>query len=77
MLAGAFVIAWTQPGPGGQVRSGGEPCHVHADLGDDHLRGAFTDLRDRGQQLDLFGERETGLVDAGVQPGDHVGQVVA
>jgi hypothetical protein len=30
---------------------------------DDDLSGAFTDSRDRGQQADLRGEREAGLVD--------------
>jgi hypothetical protein len=40
------------------------------------LGGALTDSRDCRQQLDLLGEREGGLVDLGVQPGDHVREVV-
>jgi hypothetical protein len=54
----------------------GEPSHVDADFGDDDLGGAFTDPRDRGQQIGLLDERESGLVDAGVQSGDHVGEVI-
>jgi hypothetical protein len=58
------------------VRRGGKSGHVDTDLGDDDLSGALTDPRDRGQQLDRLGEREAGLVDAGVQPGDHVREVI-
>ena len=76
VLPGGLVVARAQPGPRRQVRRGGEPSHVDADLGDDDLGGAFTDPRDRGQQLGLLGEREAGLVDPGVQPGDHVREVV-
>jgi hypothetical protein len=32
---GGFVVAWAQPSPGGQVRRGGEPGHLHTDFGDD------------------------------------------
>jgi hypothetical protein len=32
-LAGAFVVARTQSGPGGQVLRRGELIHIHADLG--------------------------------------------
>ena len=76
VLSGGFVVSRTQPSPGGQVRGAREAGHVDADFGDDDLGGALTDPRDRVQQLDLLGERETGFVDAGVQPGDHVGQAV-
>ena len=60
----------------GAPRGPGALSHVDPYFGDDDLGGAFTDPRDRGQQLDLRAEREAGLVDAGVQPGDHVGEVV-
>ena len=58
------------------MRRSGEPSHVDPYFGDDDLGGPLTDPRDRGQQLDLRVEREAGLVDAGVQPGDHVGEVI-
>src|SRR6266540_6023891 len=45
-FAGRFVVAGGQPGPGGQVLGGGEPGHVHADLGDDYARDPFADTRD-------------------------------
>src|SRR3954453_14337616 len=35
------VVARGDPGPRGQVRRGGEPGHVGADLGDDGPRGLF------------------------------------
>jgi hypothetical protein len=40
-LATGAVVARAASGPGGQVRGGGEHRHVHADLGDDRLRGRF------------------------------------
>ncbi|MDQ3987747.1 MAG: hypothetical protein M3291_00835, partial [Actinomycetota bacterium] len=43
---------------------------------DDDLGRTLTDPRDRRQQLGLPGEREGGLVDPGVQPGDHVSEMV-
>src|SRR5438045_2348339 len=61
VLTGGFVVARAQAGPGGQVRRGGEPDHLDADLRDDHLSGALTDPRNRRQQLDLSSEREAGL----------------
>src|SRR5882762_1920379 len=76
VLAGGFVVPRTQPGPRRQVRRCGEAGHLDADLGDDDLGGALTDPRDRLEQRRLLDEREAGLVDAGVQPGDHVGEVV-
>ena len=54
---GGFVVARAQPGPGRQVRRGGEPGHVHPDLGDDHLGGPFTDSRDRPQQRAAAGRK--------------------
>jgi len=40
------------------------------------LRGALTDPRDGRQRRRLRDEREAGLVNAGVQAGDHVREVV-
>ena len=55
---------------------GGEPGHVDADLGDDHLGGPFTDPRDRAQQPQLLGERGEDLLDPVIQPVDHAREVV-
>jgi hypothetical protein len=76
VLAGGFIVAGAQSGPRGQVCCGGESGHVDADLGDDDPGGALTDPRDRGQQGALLGEREAGLIDTAIQPGDHVGEMV-
>src|ERR1700730_1094922 len=51
-FAGAFVIAWTQTGPGYEVGIGGKPGHVDADLGEDNLRRQGRNAGDRDQQLD-------------------------
>src|SRR3954462_5909952 len=56
-LAGALVVAGTEPGPGDQVAGGREAAHVDADLGDDDLRGQVTDAGDGAQQPDRLTER--------------------
>src|SRR3954465_14295488 len=56
-LAGALVVAGTEPGPGDQVAGGREAAHVDADLGDDDLRGQVTDAGDRAQQPDRLTKR--------------------
>jgi hypothetical protein len=45
-------------------------------LTDEDLGGALTDPRDRAQQAHLLAERGDHLLDLGVQPLDHPGQVV-
>src|SRR3954453_4909272 len=47
--------AWAQPGPGHQMRGGGETGHVQADLGDDQLGGFGTQARYLGQALQRAG----------------------
>src|SRR5439155_18473042 len=51
-LAGAFVVARAQAGPGAQMRGGGKPAHVGADLRQDDLGAEFADPRYRAQLLD-------------------------
>src|SRR5680860_222515 len=38
LAAGRLLDTRGEPGPRAQVSRGGEPCHVDADLGDDHAR---------------------------------------
>ena len=49
-LAGIFVLAWAQSGPGNQVPGGREAAHVATDLGEDRRRREDTDTGDRAQQ---------------------------
>jgi hypothetical protein len=56
-LAGRFVVTGRQPAPGGQAGAGGEPGHVAASLGHDHLGGALPDPGDRHQPGDDRRER--------------------
>jgi len=61
---------------GGQTRGGGEPGHVAAGLGDDHLAGAPADAGDGDQPGDEPPERRGRLRDQGVQLGDLAGEVI-
>jgi hypothetical protein len=58
------------------MRGGGEPRHVHPDLGDDHLCGSVTDPRDTPKQPQLPGERVGHLTDPDIEALDHPGEVV-
>ena len=49
-----------QLGPGHQVRGGGEPGHVQADLGEDDLRGVLADAGDLVEPLDRRQQRGVG-----------------
>src|SRR6185312_3573211 len=52
LLAGRLVVAWADPGPGGQVGGAGEEGpDVRADLGDDRGGGQLPDAGDGGQQV--------------------------
>jgi len=57
-LAGRLVVAGADPGPAGGVAVGGQPVHVGAELGDDHLAVAGREAGDRAQKLSLARERE-------------------
>src|SRR3989442_1048971 len=57
LFARRAVVAGALPAPGGQVASGGEDAHVGADLGEDVLRAAPPDARDRAQELNGRPER--------------------
>jgi len=58
-----------EPGPGGQVAGGGEPCHVQAGLGDDRGGEFQADARDLGQP-------RRGGQHPGVRPGVRVRDAV-
>src|SRR6266536_3001290 len=51
-LARALVVAWTHARPGSQVRPGRKTADVRADLGQDGLRHARSDARNRVQALE-------------------------
>jgi hypothetical protein len=53
-----------------------EPAHVDADLGDDHLGGAFPDPRDRQREGGGLIERGHQLVHRGIELDDHRGEVI-
>ncbi len=53
------------------MRRRGEPAHVGADLGQDHLRG---DRPDPGNGIQA-GDRRRELADPGIDPGLHGGDV--
>src|SRR5712692_9651153 len=53
-LACRFVVAWTHPGPTGQVVVSGKALHVYPDLSYDDLRHCLPDAGDRVQQLHRF-----------------------
>jgi hypothetical protein len=57
-------------------RGGGEPCHVAACLGHDHLRRAGADAGDRDQPGDDGGERLGRLGDQDVQLSDAGGEMI-
>ena len=59
LLAGGFLHAGCEPGPGCQVAGGGEPGHVQPDLGEDHRRGDWADAGDLIEPGDGAGERGT------------------
>ncbi len=48
-LAGAFVIARTHAGPGGEVCGGRKAAHVGAEFGEQRFSGAAPNARDRVQ----------------------------
>ena len=70
--------------PGAQVSRGGEPAHVHPDLGEDHGSGGGSDARDLIQARHGISERGDHFLDGGLQlgdvgaervdPGQHLGQ---
>ena len=53
-----------------QVCSGRKPAHVHADLGDDALRCAFADARDRVESVTGCRERGDHPIDFEIKGGD-------
>jgi len=64
LLAGRLVVARALPGPRREALVGREDRHVGPDLGEDVLRGAFSDARDRDQQRDgAHAERDKLLLD--------------
>src|SRR4051812_49713800 len=56
-LAGGFVVAGTDAGPGGEMRGGRECGHVAAGFGDQDFGGAALDAGDRAEQFDSGRER--------------------
>ena len=76
VLTSRFVVTGTQSGPRCQVRGAGEPGHVDADLGDDHLRCPFTDPRDGPQEPQWLGERGDHRLDPVIETLDHDREVV-
>ena len=60
-LAGALVVAWTQPGPGGEVARTGKAAQIGADLGEERLRRPPADARDRLQSLQFSLKRAQAL----------------
>jgi hypothetical protein len=75
-LAPGAVVARAAARPGGQVAGGREDRHVHADLGDDRLGGAFADPGDGVQPVTGRGERGDHLVHARVEADDRALQVL-
>src|SRR5262245_5749248 len=67
VFAGAFVVAGADARPTREMPVARKDAHVHADLGDDHLRGATLDAVD-GLKSGLFlGERRHQLLNPGAQ----------
>lgn len=58
------------------MSGGGELGHVHADLGDDALSGAFADSGDGVQPVASLSKRGDQIINAGVQDADRVFQMV-
>jgi hypothetical protein len=50
------MLPGTDPGPGGELRWGGERGHVRAGLGEDVLRSGRADPGDRGEQFPRPGQ---------------------
>jgi hypothetical protein len=75
-LATGEVVARAAPRPGSQVPGSREHRHVHADLGDDRLRGPLPHPGDGGQLVPGPSERGDHLIDAAVQGGDGALQVL-
>ena len=53
------------------MRGGGEPGHVHPDLGQDALGGPLADPGDGVEVVTGPDERDAGLADAGGEQGVH------
>src|ERR1700724_1525947 len=69
-LAGAFVVARAQAGPGAQMRGRGKPAHVGADLRPDNLGAQFADPRYRAQLLDGVTKGSQPGIDLPINRGD-------
>src|SRR5262249_16659995 len=62
VFAGAFVVAGADARPTREMPGAWEDAHVHADLGDDHLRSATLDAVDGLKSGLLLGERRHQLL---------------
>lgn len=65
-FSGGLAGLRAELGPRHQVRVGGEAAHVHADFGDQFLRGGGASSGDLTQLRHLMGERGDRLGDCGV-----------
>src|SRR5215218_3364404 len=70
LLAGRLLDAGRKPGPGDQMASGREAAHVHAELGDEHLRGSPADPGDLIQPIGRRLKRGDLGLDVRLQHGD-------
>src|SRR5207245_10432770 len=75
-LARRLVVAGTDGCPARRVTVAWEAIHVGAQLGDDHLRGALGDARNRAQKLTLALERAHALLDLCRERADRLVQVL-
>ena len=62
-FARGLVVARAELDPAGSVPVAEEPVHVHAELGDDHLRRQGPDPGNRVKPLNLLDERDQTLID--------------
>src|SRR4029450_13617514 len=69
-LTRGVTLTRAHPRPRGQVPRGRKATHVGADLSQDGLRRSPVHAGDRGEQLNLGGERADQLLNARVEVGD-------
>lgn len=67
---GRFLDPGREPGPGAQVRRGGEAGHVQPDLGDDRVSAGGTEAGDLIGSGHDRRERRDQLLDPGLEGGD-------
>jgi hypothetical protein len=70
VFAGGLADAGGELGPRHQLPSGREPGHIHAELGDEQVRGGLADPGNLIQPLDRRRERGDQLLELGVEVGE-------